>query len=66
VVIESKDWYTDLGSGLRCGGFGMKSSNALAEQLAELIPDVYVVGDAYEVKNIKRANLTAYDYCCNI
>jgi hypothetical protein len=32
----------------------------------ELIPDVFVVGDAYEVKNIKQANLSAYNAAMNV
>jgi hypothetical protein len=35
-------------------------------QFEEVIPDVYFIGDCYEVKNIMNANLTAYDVCSNI
>jgi 2-enoate reductase len=67
VVVEGKDWkYETLEADYVVEALGMKSNNALAEKLKDLLPDVYVVGDAYEVKNIKRANLTAYDYSCNI
>lgn len=44
----------------------MKSNKDLAESFVGLIPEVYVVGDAYEVKNIKHANLTAYNRCWGI
>jgi len=67
VVVERKDWeYETLEADYVVEALGMKSNNELAEKFKELLPDVYVVGDADEVKNIKRANLTAYDYCCNI
>jgi hypothetical protein len=41
----------------------MKSNKELADSFVELIPDVFVVGDAYEVGNIKSANLSAYNSC---
>jgi NADPH-dependent 2,4-dienoyl-CoA reductase/sulfur reductase-like enzyme len=45
---------------------GMKSNTEVAEQFMYLIPEVYIVGDADKVGNIRYANLMAYDYCCNI
>jgi 2,4-dienoyl-CoA reductase-like NADH-dependent reductase (Old Yellow Enzyme family)/thioredoxin reductase len=67
VHIEGRDWkYQTLEADYVVDALGMTSNKALADSFVELIPDVYVVGDAYEVKNIKRANLTAYDACWGI
>ncbi|MBN2061360.1 MAG: FAD-dependent oxidoreductase [Deltaproteobacteria bacterium] len=67
VLIEGKDWkYQTLEADYIVNALGMKSNKNLARSLGELIPDVYVVGDADEVKNIKYANYTAYNCCCNI
>lgn len=67
VHIEGRDWeYTTLEADYVVEALGMKSNRSLADSFVELMPDVYVVGDAYEVKSIKGANLTAYDCCCNI
>ena len=67
VHIEGKDWqYRMLEADFVVKSFGMKSNSEIANSFVELIPEVYVVGDALEVKNIKHANLTAYNACCNI
>lgn len=67
VHIEDKNWqYKLLEADFVVESFGMKSNRELGDNLRELIPEVYVVGDAQEVGNIKRANLTAYNVCCNI
>lgn len=67
VVVEDRSWNKKL---LACDyvveAFGMKSTRDEAEQWKELIPDVYIVGDANEVKNIKKANHDAYNLACNI
>ncbi len=66
VTVEGKDWkYQTLEADYVVDAFGMVK-NPVADQFRYLIPDVYVVGDAYEVRNIKYANLKAYDDCCNI
>lgn len=46
--------------------FGMKSTRPSAEEYRALIPEVYIVGDANEVKNIKKANFDAYNLACNV
>lgn len=67
VHIEGKDWtYKTLEADYVVEALGMKSNKALADRFAELMPDVYVVGDACEAKNIKEANLSAYNCCSNI
>ncbi|MBQ9921350.1 MAG: FAD-dependent oxidoreductase, partial [Clostridia bacterium] len=66
VTVEGKDWkYQTLEADYVVDAFGMVK-NPVADQFRYLIPDVFVVGDAYEVRNIKYANLKAYDDCCNI
>jgi thioredoxin reductase len=46
--------------------FGMKPDRETADSFISLMPEVYITGDAYEARNIKHANLRAYDLCCNI
>jgi 2,4-dienoyl-CoA reductase-like NADH-dependent reductase (Old Yellow Enzyme family)/thioredoxin reductase len=66
VEIEGKDWRTAvLEADYVVDAFGMVKNSSWA-QFEEIIPDVYFVGDCYEVKNIMNANLTAYDVCSNI
>ncbi len=67
VHVEGKDWkYQTLEADYVVEAFGMKARTAVADQFRYLIPDVYVVGDAEQAKNIKNANRTAYEVCCNI
>jgi 2,4-dienoyl-CoA reductase-like NADH-dependent reductase (Old Yellow Enzyme family)/thioredoxin reductase len=67
VHIEGKDWkHETLEADYIVCALGVKSNKTIADAFVEMMPDVYVVGDAYEVGNIKGANLTAYDCCCNI
>ncbi|UWG95535.1 FAD-dependent oxidoreductase [Dehalobacter sp. DCM] len=67
VLIEGKDWsYQTLEADYVVDALGMKPNKELADSFIKLLPDVYVVGDAYEVKNIQRANASAYIRCCNI
>lgn len=67
VLIEGKDWtYKTLEADYIVDALGMKPNKNLADRFVRLLPDVYVVGDAYEVKNIKHANTSAYICCCNI
>ena len=66
VKVEAKDWsYRTLEADYVVEAFGMKA-NADKDRFFELIPDVYYIGDALEVKNIMNANFTAYDKACNI
>ena len=67
VTVEGSDWkYRKLEADFVVDALGMRSNSEIAEEFKTLMPDVYVVGDCSEVKNIKYANLTAYDLCCNI
>jgi uncharacterized protein YrrD len=67
VVAEGKDWeYETLPADFVVEALGMKNNRAETDRFVELIPEVYVVGDADEVGNIKRATLTAYNRCFNI
>jgi pyruvate/2-oxoglutarate dehydrogenase complex dihydrolipoamide dehydrogenase (E3) component len=67
VLIEGKDWeYETLPADFVVEAFGMKSNRETADRFVELIPDVYIVGDANEVGNIKRATQTAHNICVNI
>jgi pyruvate/2-oxoglutarate dehydrogenase complex dihydrolipoamide dehydrogenase (E3) component len=67
VHIEGRDWkYQTLQADYVVNALGMKNDKSIADAYVELIPDVYVVGDAYEVANIKKANLSAYNAAANI
>ena len=41
--------------------YDMKKNDALVEEFRNLMPEVYVVGDANRVKNIKNANQIAFN-----
>ena len=65
VVAEGMDWKTEtFEADYVVNAFGMKSNPDSLEPFLKLMPDVYVIGDAGEVKNIKNANRTAYNICC--
>ena len=67
VLIEGTDWeYETLPADFVVEALGMKNNRLLANRFVELIPDVYVVGDADEVGKISRATLSAYNSCINI
>ena len=67
VLIEGTNWeYETLPADFVVEALGMKNNRLLADRFVELIPEVYVVGDADEVGNINRATLTAYNRCINI
>jgi pyruvate/2-oxoglutarate dehydrogenase complex dihydrolipoamide dehydrogenase (E3) component len=67
VHIEGRDWkYKTLEADYIVDALGMKSNKSLADSFIDLMPDVFIVGDAYEVQNIKQANLSAYNICWNI
>lgn len=62
VEIEGSDWrHTQLPADDIVTAFGMKKNDALVEKFRNLMPEVYVVGDAYMVKNIKNANQIAFN-----
>ena len=66
VVVGDRNWRKEkLDCDYVVEAFGMKSTNEFAEQFRMLIPEVYVVGDAKQVKNIKQANFDAYNLACN-
>jgi 2,4-dienoyl-CoA reductase-like NADH-dependent reductase (Old Yellow Enzyme family)/thioredoxin reductase len=67
VTVESGDWrLKTIEADYVVDALGMRSDAAQVAGFRRLIPEVYAVGDCNEVKNIKNANLTAYDCCCNI
>lgn len=67
VIAEDSKWkFSKLEADFIVDALGMRSNTEIADKFRFLIPDVYVIGDCGEVKNIKNANLTAYDCCCNI
>jgi NADPH-dependent 2,4-dienoyl-CoA reductase/sulfur reductase-like enzyme len=67
VVTEGKDWkYRELEAEYVVDAFGRVKNQEVADRFFELIPDVYYVGDCYQVKNIMNANFTAYDRAINI
>ena len=67
VKVEDRNWTeTVLPADFVVDAFGMKSTRPEAEAYRELIPEVYILGDASEVKNIKKANFDTYNICCNI
>ncbi len=67
VHIEGRDWkYQTIPADFIVDALGMKNDKSIADAYVDLIPDVYVVGDAYNVANIKQANLSAYNAAANI
>ncbi|SHI09550.1 2,4-dienoyl-CoA reductase [Sporobacter termitidis DSM 10068] len=67
VHIEGRDWkYRTLEADYVVDAMGMKNDPSAAAAYTDLIPDVFVVGDAYGVGNIKSANLSAYNAAMNI
>lgn len=67
VHIEGRDWkYQTIPADFVVDALGMKNDQSIADAYVDLIPDVYVVGDAYSVANIKQANLSAYNAAANI
>jgi pyruvate/2-oxoglutarate dehydrogenase complex dihydrolipoamide dehydrogenase (E3) component len=67
VHLEGRDWkYKTLEADFIVDALGMRSDKSVADAYVDLIPDVYVVGDAYQVGNIKAANLSAYNAAANI
>jgi 2,4-dienoyl-CoA reductase-like NADH-dependent reductase (Old Yellow Enzyme family)/thioredoxin reductase len=66
VHVEDKAWNNKvIEAGYVVEAFGMKR-NPVADLFFALIPDVYEVGDCYEARNIRMANLMAYDKAANI
>ena len=67
VHLEGRDWkYRTIEADTVVDALGMTNDKAIADAYTDLIPDVFVVGDAYSVGNIKSANLSAYNAAVNI
>jgi 2,4-dienoyl-CoA reductase-like NADH-dependent reductase (Old Yellow Enzyme family)/thioredoxin reductase len=67
VLVEDRDWrMKSLPADYVVDALGMRSNTAVSAQFRGLVPEVFVVGDAYEVGNLKKANLRAYDTASNI
>ncbi len=67
VHAEGKDWKMEVfEADYVVDAFGMRSNKDVAEQFADLVPETYIVGDCDLVKNLDRANHTAYYAACNI
>lgn len=61
VHVKDKAWRNKvLEADYIVEAFGIKR-NPTIDRFFELIPDIYYVGDCAEVRNIRMANLTAYD-----
>ena len=67
VEIEGDDWtFKHLEADYIIKAFGMQKNSEETDPYFELIPDVYFIGDCYEVNNITNANFMAYERCSNI
>ncbi len=63
VEIEDRNWNrTLLEADTAVNALGMKSDSDVVAKFAGLIPEVYVVGDAAQVNNIRHANQSAFIY----
>lgn len=62
VEIEDRNWKRQiLEADDIVTAFGMKKNDALYQEIKELLPEVYAIGDCDIVRNIKRANQQAFD-----
>lgn len=61
VEIEDRNWKKQI---LKADdivtAFGMKKSDTLYQEIKELLPEVYAIGDCQVVRNIKHANQQAF------
>ena len=63
VEIEDRNWRKQvLKADDVVTAFGMKKNDRLYQEIKELLPEVYAVGDCDLVRNIKRANQQAFHY----
>lgn len=63
VEIEDRNWRKQvLKADDMVTAFGMKKNDRLYQEIKELLPEVYAVGDCDLVRNIKRANQQAFHY----
>lgn len=61
VEIEDRNWKKQvLKADDIVTAFGMKKNDALYQELKELLPEVYAIGDCDIVRNIKHANQQAF------
>ena len=67
VVAAGRDW-TELlvPADYIVSAFGMRADKNIINEFKDLIPEVYIVGDAESIGNIKHANHTAYNLACNV
>ena len=62
VEIENRNWKKQtLEADDIVTAFGMKKNDALYQEIKELLPEVYAVGDCELVRNIKHANQQAFN-----
>ena len=67
VEIEDRNWHHRvLKADTVVAAFGARRNAETVAELAELIPETYVVGDCDVVKNIKEANFRAYCLACRV
>lgn len=63
VEVEDRNWRrTILEADTIVNALGMKSDTDMVARFAGLIPEVYVVGDAAQVSNIRHATQSAFIY----
>lgn len=63
VEIEDRSWRkTMLEADTIVNALGMKADSKMVESFSGLIPEVYVIGDATRVNNIRHANQSAFIY----
>ena len=63
VEIEDRNWRKRiLKADNAVTAFGMKKNDSLYQEMKELLPEVYAIGDCDLVRNIKRANQQAFHF----
>lgn len=67
VTIAGRNWTEKtIPADYVVSAFGMRPRQDVIDEFKDLIPEVYVVGDAESIGNIKHANHTAYNLACNV
>ncbi|MCD7790486.1 MAG: FAD-dependent oxidoreductase [Bacteroides thetaiotaomicron] len=67
VVVVGRRWTEKtVPADYVVSAFGMKSNKHENDKFKDLVPEVYIVGDAESVGNIKHANHMAYNIACNV
>ena len=63
VEVIDKNWNTTLlKADTMVNALGMKPDKKTADQFAGLVPEVYLIGDASKVSNIRHATNSAFIY----